>query len=112
MTYRNGRFINNVFVPHDAAVPKETVISSEGEKKARSAKMISNFEVIEKLKFTLFGFSSGQLWNHLVLEYFLLLNIIRLRVVDSTLDSMNTTSEEEDQLLVTHWLWRAGLLSR
>jgi hypothetical protein len=44
MTYRNGRFINNVFVPDVAvsavALPAETVVSSN-EKKARVAKMMS-----------------------------------------------------------------------
>jgi len=45
MTYRNGRFINNVFVPSVAAVPQETVISTSGEKSSRTAKMISGFEV-------------------------------------------------------------------
>ena len=27
VTYRNGRFINNVFVPNDAAVPEEVTIA-------------------------------------------------------------------------------------
>ena len=42
MTYRNGRFINNVFVPDASAValPAEAVVSSN-EKKARVAKMMS-----------------------------------------------------------------------
>lgn len=41
MTYRNGRFINNIFVPNDAPVPVETVVSSN-EKSPRVARMMES----------------------------------------------------------------------
>ena len=43
MTHRNGRFINNVFVPNGAKVPAETVVSSSDNRQPkqlpRQAKM-------------------------------------------------------------------------
>jgi hypothetical protein len=42
MTYRNGRFINNVFVPNDAPVPGEVVVSTAEEKSPRIGKMIQD----------------------------------------------------------------------
>jgi type IV secretory pathway VirB9-like protein len=51
MTYRNGRFINNMFVPADAtpALPAETVVSSEGSKSARAGKMMADDSQVSTL---------------------------------------------------------------
>ena len=44
-TYRNGRFINNVFVPETAVVPAEAVVTSDDKKAPRVAKMMSDDQV-------------------------------------------------------------------
>ncbi len=43
--YRNGRFINNVFIPADAPVPAETVVSSDDKKPVRAGKSLNDDEV-------------------------------------------------------------------
>jgi len=42
MTHRNGRFINNIFVPNDAQVPSEVVVTTRQENSPRIGKMISD----------------------------------------------------------------------
>ena len=53
-TYRNGRFINNVFVPDTSVVPAETVVSSDDKKAPRVAKMMNDDKVCPFKRFFCF----------------------------------------------------------
>ena len=68
LTYRNGRFINNIFVPADAPLPAETVVTSGDDKKlVRSGKSLNDGQV-SSLKHPLIlilGVSTAERWHSL-----------------------------------------------